>query len=179
MSLHSQSSFCALEIDILYAPVYAEIQLLEGTWKERPDSIEYVGMGGGDQSQIQARRLKPARWSVGSESPEEFNTTAIACDGKLVPGAPPQCARCGAMLCGRKQVMNLALGFVDTMLCLKCLGKELDREPAEIIEQLIPYIRLRECFNKSWLAYRQVEDCPDRDGCLPAVCFEKNHRQER
>jgi hypothetical protein len=91
-------------------------------------------------------------------------------DHPLVDGAPRNCDRCGAALCLRKQVINLALGFVDQMFCLGCLGKD-NQTPAELLESLRDYIDGRECFAKQWIRYSSVEYCPDQTGCIPHQCF--------
>lgn len=89
----------------------------------------------------------------------------------LVEGAPLVCSQCGLPLCLRKQVINLALGNTEQMLCLVCWQKEGQRSPAEIIADLIPYVESRACFHKQWVRYISVEFCPDRKGCFPDVCF--------
>ena len=93
------------------------------------------------------------------------------CHGPLVPGAALVCAGCGARLCLRKQVVNLALGHVDRMWCLTCLSLESGQSPAEILSGLKAYIQGRDCFRKEWVRYESVEYCPDRQGCLPGICF--------
>lgn len=92
-------------------------------------------------------------------------------DPPLVAGAPLSCCGCGARLCLRKQVINLALGHVEQMWCLLCLSREGGQTPQEILSGLKTYIRSRDCFLKEWARYETVEFCPDREGCMPGVCF--------
>jgi hypothetical protein len=89
-----------------------------------------------------------------------------------VDGAPRACDRCAAALCLRKQVVNLALGLTDQMLCLQCLATENSQTPSEVLEGIKDYVLGRECFAKQWKRYDSVEYCPDRTGCIPGPCFE-------
>ena len=93
------------------------------------------------------------------------------CDGPLVSGAALTCAGCGARLCLRKQVVNLALGHVDRMWCLSCLSLQSGQSPAEILSGLKAYIQGRDCFRKEWVRYETTDDCPDPHRCLPDICF--------
>ena len=88
-----------------------------------------------------------------------------------VKDVPQQCSQCSSPLCLRKQVVNLALGNTESMLCLRCLGKDADQSPGEILEGLMHYIQQRECFLKEWSRYESIEFCPDRNGCVPDICF--------
>ena len=92
--------------------------------------------------------------------------------GINVEGAPLDCSVCGAALCIRKQVINLALGNTEIMKCLLCLGQESGQGAEGVLLGLKGYIRGRECFRKPWDRYRTVEYCPDRQGCFPSSCFE-------
>lgn len=88
-----------------------------------------------------------------------------------IEGAADTCSGCSRPLCIRQQVINLALGYIESMSCLFCLAKETNNEPEQIIENLAPYIDGRECFRKSWIRYESVQHCPDPLGCLPDACF--------
>ena len=88
-----------------------------------------------------------------------------------VADAPLVCATCNAPLCLRKQVINLALGNVEVMHCLTCLGAENEQLPQLLLSDLMSYINQRDCFKKEWQRYLSVDYCPDRDTCFPAVCF--------
>ena len=90
----------------------------------------------------------------------------------FVEGAPRDCAACGAPLCLRKQVINLAMGNTETMHCLGCLAKESDETPAGVLANLMSYVQMRDCFAKEWKRYSDVSFCPDRQGCHPDLCFE-------
>ena len=97
-------------------------------------------------------------------------------DHPMVKDAPRQCSVCAAALCLRKQVVNLALGNSEEMLCLTCLGKENDQSPAEILSELMSYVKQRDCFAKEWRRYTDVTYCPDQAGCVAAVCFETDSK---
>jgi hypothetical protein len=90
---------------------------------------------------------------------------------KLIEGLPGVCFRCNAPLCVRKQVLNLALGNTDNLLCLKCLALDCGNSQEDVLTGTGEYVQTRECFRKEWVRYRGVGDCPDRAGCIPGVCF--------
>jgi hypothetical protein len=89
----------------------------------------------------------------------------------LVDGAARVCHKCQAPLCLRKQVINLALGLTDEMMCLNCLASENGQDAREVLEGLQDYIQSRECFAKQWRRYETLEYCPDATGCVADVCF--------
>lgn len=89
-----------------------------------------------------------------------------------IDGAPDNCSKCGARLCLRKQVINLALGIEELMLCLECLGKENNKPPEQVLGGIKSYILGRECFAKQWRRYPGKEYCPDPQTCFPGTCFE-------
>jgi hypothetical protein len=91
----------------------------------------------------------------------------------LVDGAPRACHRCEAPLCLRKQVVNLALGLTEQMMCLECLARDNAQNARELLEGLQDYIQGRDCFAKQWRRYESVEFCPDKKNCLPDQCFQK------
>lgn len=89
----------------------------------------------------------------------------------LIPDCPSLCARCAAALCLRKQVINLALGLADEMLCLDCLGADSQTSAESVLNRMIPYIMARECFSKQWNRYGDAGACPDPEGCHRKTCF--------
>lgn len=90
---------------------------------------------------------------------------------RLIEGLETGCSRCGKALCLRQQVLNLALGAEQGLLCLGCLAEDSGKEREEMLADLGPYVLSRECFLKSWRLYQSEADCPDRSGCLPKSCF--------
>jgi hypothetical protein len=116
---------------------------------------------------IDACAAKRSQLLLGKVQAAEMSEAAI----KLIEGLPGLCARCEAPLCVRKQVLNLALGNTDELLCLKCLAIDNENTQEGVLTGLGEYIQTRDCFRKEWVKYRGVEDCPDRKGCIPAVCF--------
>ena len=84
---------------------------------------------------------------------------------------PVVCADCGAPLCLRKQVVNLALGNVESMWCLVCLGREAGKSGEDVLAGIVPYIRSRDCFAREWRRYLNADYCPDPGGCFPGTCF--------
>jgi hypothetical protein len=91
-----------------------------------------------------------------------------------VEGAPDHCSKCGAALCIRKQVINLSLGKVESMLCLVCLAQSEGCQPEKLISGMVGYIMGRDCFRKEWVRYRGIDDCPAPDTCFPQTCFNGN-----
>jgi len=89
----------------------------------------------------------------------------------LIEGLETTCCRCHSRLCLRQQVLNLALGADQDLLCLGCLAKENGKDRAQMLSDLGPYVVSRECFLKEWSKYKSEEACPDREGCLPKNCF--------
>lgn len=81
------------------------------------------------------------------------------------------CCACSRPLCLRQQVLNLALGNVEEVYCLPCLGRQSDRTALEVLNSLKPYIEGRNCFAKQWRLYLNESNCPDRHGCHPQACF--------
>jgi hypothetical protein len=84
---------------------------------------------------------------------------------------PNKCTNCHAPLCKRKQVINLALGNTDTMMCLVCLGKENGKSPEAVLLEIKDYVLSRNCFRKPWSKYTCQNDCPNPDTCFPVSCF--------
>jgi len=91
-----------------------------------------------------------------------------------VDGVPACCHNCGGALCLRKQVVNLALGNTDELLCLVCLGRDSERDPVDVLENIMGYIDSRDCFRKEWARYCDRTFCPDPAGCFPDTCFGGN-----
>src|SRR5207237_4471832 len=91
----------------------------------------------------------------------------------LVEGAATACCQCGAALCLRKQVLNLAVGNDEKMLCLVCLSQESQQTPQELLAGMKLYIQGRDCFRKEWVRYLDVNFCPARESCFPGICFDK------
>lgn len=88
-----------------------------------------------------------------------------------IGGVPTNCHRCGAALCLRKQVVNLALGNTDELSCLVCLGQDSQRPAVDVLENIMGYINSRECFSKEWVKYKDKTYCPDPVNCYPDTCF--------
>ena len=89
----------------------------------------------------------------------------------LIDGLLASCSRCSSDLCLRQQVLNLALDEEENLLCLRCLAQDNGQSREETLERLAAYVATRECFLKSWVKYENDAACPDRQGCLPGLCF--------
>jgi hypothetical protein len=92
-------------------------------------------------------------------------------DHPLVDGAPTDCSQCRQALCLRQQVINLALGNTDGMLCLGCLSRENEQTPADVLSRVKNYIQKRDCLAKEWARYSSQQFCPYPQTCVPGVCF--------
>lgn len=72
------------------------------------------------------------------------------------------CDRCGALVCERVQIMNLALDNVEELFCLACLAEEQDMEQPALAEFARDYVYSRECFKTPWDAFAaQAQRCPN------------------
>jgi hypothetical protein len=69
------------------------------------------------------------------------------------------CDRCGALLCERVQLMNLALNYVEDLYCLTCLATEQDMPEPELAEFAKDYVYSRECFKMPWDKF-DAKPCP-------------------
>lgn len=69
------------------------------------------------------------------------------------------CDRCGAPVCERVQIMNLALNYVETLFCLHCLAGEQDLTEAAMAEFAKAYVHARECFKTPWDTFN-ASACP-------------------
>jgi hypothetical protein len=90
---------------------------------------------------------------------------------RLIDGLESECCRCHQGLCLRQQVLNLALGAEQDLLCLDCLAAENEKTGQDLLLDLGSYVVSRECFAREWKKYQSKSDCPDPGGCLPETCF--------
>jgi len=90
---------------------------------------------------------------------------------QLIEGLETICARCRRELCLRQQVLNLALGAEQDLLCLTCLAQDNGNSREQMLANLGPYVISRECFAREWKKYGDRGACPDPVGCLPENCF--------
>ncbi|MBX9692141.1 MAG: hypothetical protein K2Z81_07140 [Cyanobacteria bacterium] len=97
--------------------------------------------------------------------------TSPSNDQPLLQDVPSSCIACQATLCLRQQVINLALGNVEELKCLSCLGQDSDQTGEAVLSSLKEYIDRRECFKKQWSLYIDEGNCPDPVGCFPRTCF--------
>ncbi len=128
------------------------------------------------------QRKRNSTWSALGCSPTTEPSKAILCmmfigvlsvhkNIELLDDLPTECCDCGASLCLRKQVVNLALGNTDDMYCLKCLGAQMNCTEQAVLENSAGYIQGRDCFRKEWKRYVDRSYCPDEAGCIPDLCF--------
>ncbi len=87
------------------------------------------------------------------------------------------CFVCKRNLCLREQMINLSLGNLEIMYCLKCLGAKENKNPEEILAKIKKYIMARECFYKEWIKYTDISLCPKSESCFPATCFAKPNKE--
>lgn len=69
------------------------------------------------------------------------------------------CDLCGAPVCERVQLMNLALNYEEELFCLDCLAKEQDMAPAELADFAKSYVYSRDCFKNPWMKFNATT-CP-------------------
>jgi hypothetical protein len=71
------------------------------------------------------------------------------------------CDRCDTPFCERVQIMNLALDYVEEMVCLTCLATDQGTSEAALAASLKTYIDSRECFQTPWNNAREKAlTCP-------------------
>lgn len=61
-----------------------------------------------------------------------------------------RCAGCGGLVSAHQALMAIAMGFKNAPRCLPCLGAFLDQDLVRLRDQLIDYIRHRQCFSDAW-----------------------------
>jgi hypothetical protein len=85
-------------------------------------------------------------------------------DAMTLPEAPffdYTCDLCGAALCERVQIMNLALNYVETLYCLACLAEEQGLTQEAMADFAREYVYARECFKTPWYHFgAQARQCP-------------------
>jgi hypothetical protein len=69
------------------------------------------------------------------------------------------CDRCGAPVCERVQIMNLALDYVEDIYCLACLAAEQGTSEHELADFAKAYVHSRECFKTPWDKF-DASRCP-------------------
>jgi hypothetical protein len=89
----------------------------------------------------------------------------------LIENLSTHCTKCSKALCLRQQVLCLALGEDENLLCLTCLAAENAKSEGELLAGLKDYIAGRDCFKKEWIRYENVSFCPQPGTCLPEICF--------
>lgn len=77
------------------------------------------------------------------------------------------CDQCGAPVCERVQLMNLALGYEADLYCLDCLAQLQDMPADELAAFAKSYISSRDCFKAPWLKFN-ARDCPKLE---TGACF--------
>ncbi len=84
-------------------------------------------------------------------------------------GTEEVCAQCGAELCRRQIVFNLALGYESEYSCISCLANEKNQNPIVLFNYLLNYIKTRPCymimFEKSRCDETRMLGCPYRSSC--------------
>jgi hypothetical protein len=89
----------------------------------------------------------------------------------LIDTMPTVCHKCQTALCMRQQVLNMAQGDLDAMLCLSCMAQDCAKEPEQVLLDVGAYILSRQCFSTEWIKYADSSACPFATTCLPDVCF--------
>jgi tRNA 2-thiouridine synthesizing protein A len=64
--------------------------------------------------------------------------------------AGARCLDCGTPLCGHLVLFSVALGLQGAPRCLTCLARGLDRDAAELRDQLGEYVWRRDCYRRAW-----------------------------
>ncbi|MEW5821971.1 MAG: hypothetical protein AB1782_17385 [Cyanobacteriota bacterium] len=75
-----------------------------------------------------------------------------------------QCSKCQGCICERVYIINIALGYLDNYLCLKCISENQSVKDSEIFENLCEYINSRPCFKADWQKI-DPKGCPKYPRC--------------
>lgn len=67
-----------------------------------------------------------------------------------------ECAACSRRLCGHHIVLSILLGLKNAPHCLSCTAHQLSRTASDMREQLVQYVRHRECYRRAW---EKVDTC--------------------
>jgi tRNA 2-thiouridine synthesizing protein A len=62
------------------------------------------------------------------------------------------CTDCQMNYSARDAVFSVALGFKNAPRCLRCTANRLGRVEPEVRQQLVEYVRRRECYLRAWRA---------------------------
>lgn len=79
-----------------------------------------------------------------------------------------QCVDCETYLCGHQIVINVILGFKQSLRCLDCTARRLDRSRQQLRDHLFQLIRRRDCYRQAW--ENEENCCINRSNQLP-VCL--------
>jgi hypothetical protein len=69
------------------------------------------------------------------------------------------CDACETDVCERIALINLALGYEETVVCLNCLVVQEEIEATTLLRTTKAYIQSRDCFKKPWNAI-DISACP-------------------
>jgi tRNA 2-thiouridine synthesizing protein A len=61
-----------------------------------------------------------------------------------------QCHDCGQPYASPDALFSIALGFKESPRCLTCLARGLGRDAVDLREQLIDFIRRKDCYRQAW-----------------------------
>ena len=78
------------------------------------------------------------------------------------------CKRCASALCHHESLFSLSMGFKNAPLCCSCLAAELEREPAQLRDELWSFVVHRPCHRAGWAWANREEgyDPAALPGCL-------------
>ena len=90
------------------------------------------------------------------------------------------CKRCESTLCHHEALFSISMGFKNAPLCCACLAAELEREPAQMRDELWSFIVHRPCHRAGWAWANREEgyDPAALPGCLwpsPRKASERPH----
>ena len=100
-------------------------------------------------------------------------------EGRLGNGLPGGRCSCGAVFCGRQQVIGRILAPADAERCLDCLAASLGSTPEQLCQLVGRYLSGRQCYRDDWRAAATCDDdgrapcCPSRlehSATPPAWC---------
>ncbi len=128
---------------------------------------EHRGLASGVKNTALQTDMNTKEWVTPAFGPFSFWYDAVMMTPLPIHFFDYTCDRCGAPVCERVQLMNLALNYEEELFCLDCLAAEQDMSPEALADFAKSYVYSRDCFKNPWMKF-DATPCPKRtDG----LCF--------
>lgn len=84
---------------------------------------------------------------------------------------PFPCPKCNQSICRRAYTINLAMGYAEEQVCLKCLSEMHNQSIEDLFDFIYGYVESRGCFKKEWDKMTSKNECPLPNNCVIGKCF--------